>query len=204
MAEPQTRKVSRFERAKGKPFAAEDRVLMEYLARIPVSPVLKALVEELQALDPQSDEAREFKMTRLHAITPSMAFGKMRRAEASFEPGSNMHSGAFVLDYDGVDDVAGARRAAGELLAPDGRRSSTIATFKSPGGFGLKVIVHGSPKPRSLEEHAAAFERVRGYYDGELGLVSDAGADVTRLCFLSYDPEAVLRPAGETWALVWR
>ena len=200
MAEPQTRLVSWFERAKGKPFAAADRKMMELLERIPVSETLAGLIEELRYLDPQSDEAREFKSTKLPAITPSAAFGKTRRAEAS----AWKHTGAIVLDYDHVDDVEDARRAAGELLAPEGRRSSTIAAFRSPSGDGLKVLVHVSPLPRSLDDHAAAFERVRGYYDGELGLDSDAGGDVTRLCFLTHDPEAILRPAGETWALVWR
>lgn len=200
MADPQTRKVSWFERAKGKPFSAGERPLMEYLERISVSKTLAGLIEELRALDLQSDEAREFKSTRLPAITPAAAFGKTRRAEGS----PWKHSGAIVLDYDHLDDVEDARRAAGALLAPEGRKTSTIAAFRSPSGDGLKVLVHVSPLPRNLEDHAAAFERVRGYYDGELGLQSDAGGDVTRLCFLTYDPGIILNPARETWALVWR
>ena len=59
--------------------------------------------------------------------------------------------------------------------------------FVSPSGRGLKIIV----KVNSGKElHGLAYRQVSKFYEKELAVEIDkSGKDVTRLCFMSYDPE---------------
>jgi hypothetical protein len=64
----------------------------------------------------------------------------------------------------------------------------TLACFISPSGNGLKVLVRVSTGP---EEHLKTFLAVQRYYVSVTGVEIDpSGKDITRLCFVSDDPEA--------------
>jgi hypothetical protein len=68
----------------------------------------------------------------------------------------------------------------------------TFALFTSPGGNGLKILIRVNS---DKEHHLKAFEQVKFHYEKLLGLEIDrTGKDITRLCFLSYDPEAWINP----------
>jgi hypothetical protein len=60
--------------------------------------------------------------------------------------------------------------------------------FISPSGNGLKVFVEVSTE---LEHHDIAYLQVQKYYEDATGLKADPSCkDVTRLCFMSHDPNA--------------
>ena len=88
------------------------------------------------------------------------------------------YTGLLHLDYDKVDNVQ-------ELKAKVINIPYTYAAFISPSGNGLKVLVKSD---NILSTHTFAFNALRDYYDGIVGVTSDSGVkDFTRLCFVSSD-----------------
>ena len=73
----------------------------------------------------------------------------------------------------------------------------TYAAFISPSGKGLKVLVKSD---NDLSTHNFAFNALRDYYDGIVGVASDKSVkDVTRLCFVSYDSDLYLNEDAEVF-----
>jgi len=94
----------------------------------------------------------------------------------------------MVLDFDGLlSDLEVARVKQLIILC-----NYTFACFVSPSGHGLKVLVRVST---DLEDHLMTFLSVQQYYSALTNLEIDpSGKDVTRLCFVSDDPELYLNP----------
>ena len=93
------------------------------------------------------------------------------------------HSGLVVCDLDKLGDRLPEIRA---KVDGDPR---TLASFISPSGDGLKFVCQVEPPPTDKHAHKAAFEAVRGLYEGQHGITLDpSGKDVSRLCFVSFDP----------------
>ena len=67
--------------------------------------------------------------------------------------------------------------------------------FDSPSGTGLKAFI-GYDVPAYGPAYRDVFNAVAGYVAGHLpGLTLDrSGSDVCRACYLSYDPDAYLKP----------
>lgn len=109
------------------------------------------------------------------AFTISATFNGRRRKEHL-----ESYTGLIHLDYDKVEEVEKLKEIAISL-------PFTYSAFISPSGNGLKIIVKTDA---TLETHREAFNNLKKYYDNILGVESDKSVkDVTRLCFVSYDPE---------------
>jgi len=68
----------------------------------------------------------------------------------------------------------------------------TRVAFISPSGRGLKIIVEVDSE---MKMHGMAYRQVMSFYEKELGVKIDkSGKDITRLCFMSYDPEIYFNP----------
>lgn len=90
------------------------------------------------------------------------------------------HSGMLCLDFDYIDNPKGSV----DEMRYD---PHIIASFISPSGTGVKTII---AIPRDVENHREAFLSASSYIKTVYGLEADeSGKDVSRLCFLSYDPE---------------
>ena len=90
------------------------------------------------------------------------------------------YTSLIQLDYDKVENPDELKSVAIKL-------KTTLCAFVSPSGNGLKIIV---PVDTHKDHHLTAFNVVRDYYDGALGIKSDESVkDLLRLCFISYDPE---------------
>ena len=114
---------------------------------------------------------------RLPAFMFSGTFSK-RKSDAIQE-----HSGLLVLDFDKVDIGQKATIA----LDP-----YAVMTFISPSGHGLKCVIR-IEAATTAEQHAESLESARAYFKERYGLEADeTGKDLARLCYVSYDPEAVL------------
>ena len=152
-----------------------------------ISPYARAATETLRAAPVGSPQRAELKQ-RLDCVTPAGVF--TRRANNALET----PSGLMVLDFDHVPDLAAARAA---LLADDVLNGQLLLLFTSPSGDGLKAFVRTDP----TTSHLNIFRGYANYLSDQyaaLGLVPDeAGKDVARACFVSYDPVAWLSP---TWA----
>ena len=122
---------------------------------------------------------------KLSAFTISATFKEKRNKESV-----NSYSGLLHLDYDKLDNVQ-------ELKAKVIDMPFTYSAFISPSGRGLKVLVKSD---NNLSTHTFAFNALRDYYDGIVGVSSDKSVkDVTRLCFVSYDSDLYLNEDAEVF-----
>jgi hypothetical protein len=100
-----------------------------------------------------------------------------RSDDAIFE-----HSGFIVLDFDHVD-VESTKRS----LATD---DFVYSCWTSPSGEGVKALV----KITNPERHRDHFRALVKYFERTHGLEVDAsGANESRACFESYDPEIIIK-----------
>lgn len=102
------------------------------------------------------------------------------------------HSGLLVVDFDHLPNLETIRRA---LLADE--YFDTQLLFTSPSGDGLKWVIQISPPSGDLGgfSHAEYFAAVSNYIRQVYGIeVDKSGKDVSRACFLPYDPDAFINP----------
>jgi len=144
------------------------------------SPYYKELTKQLREI-PEPKRARKFKATQFDYATFSGVFA--RRSDDALVK----HSGLLTIDFDHVPHV-------GELkirLSQD-NYFETELMFVSPSGDGLKWIV-----PIDLNEctHLEWFRAIENYIKATYCLEIDkSGKDISRACFLSYDPDVYLNP----------
>jgi len=87
-----------------------------------------------------------------------------------------------ILDIDKLDpkDVP-------DLVLKIKEIAFTRVAFVSPSGRGLKIIVEVDSE---MKMHGLAYHQVCDFYEKKLAVeVDKSGKDITRLCFMSYDPE---------------
>jgi len=136
----------------------------------------KKPIEEIRncLLNGETVKASKLK-SKLPAFTVSATFNKSRTQKHLDNYSSVIH-----LDYDKVEDISQVKQSLCKI-------KYTYCVFVSPSGNGLKVFVRVDSK---YENHLEAFNTLREYYDSMVGVDSDKSVkDVTRLCFLSYDPD---------------
>ncbi|MBS1949597.1 MAG: DUF3987 domain-containing protein [Bacteroidetes bacterium] len=138
----------------------------------------KKQVEEIRALFAQgrTQESQAFKQ-QLPAFTPSATFKEKRLL-----PNMEQYSGFVHLDFDKLQpkQLEAAFKTVSEL-------PFTFLCFRSPSGIGLKVFVEVTTGP---DHHEIAYRKVKEYYEKATGLKADEKCkDITRLCFVSYDPD---------------
>ncbi|MEZ5001425.1 MAG: DUF3987 domain-containing protein [Chitinophagales bacterium] len=122
------------------------------------------------------ERANQFKK-ELVAFTPSGVFDGGRKMEYF-----KMYSGFVHLDFDKLvpDELQIAKEKIQSI-------PYTFACFISPSGNGLKVFIEVDS---TMEHHKTAYAQVQAYYEKELGIEADPKCkDITRLCFVSYDPD---------------
>jgi hypothetical protein len=73
-----------------------------------------------------------------------------------------------------------------------------FASFVSPSGNGLKIFVKVSS---NKEQHKETFLKLQRYFEELLTVEIDkSGKDITRLCFMSFDPELYLNENSEVFS----
>ena len=144
-----------------------------------ISDKYKTEVEEIRNLIAQGNKAEaDNKKKQLLAFTPSAVFTEKRQM-----PFLEMYSGFVHLDFDKLTPEQ--LQTAFAIIC---KISYTSLCFISPSGNGLKVFVEVSTE---LEHHDIAYLQVQKYYEDATGLKADPSCkDVTRLCFMSHDPNA--------------
>ena len=144
-----------------------------------ISDKYKTEVEEIRNLIAQGNKAEaDNKKKQLLAFTPSAVFTEKRQM-----PFLEMYSGFVHLDFDKLTPEQ--LQTAFAIIS---KISYTSLCFISPSGNGLKVFVEVSTE---LEHHDIAYLQVQKYYEDATGLKADSSCkDVTRLCFMSHDPNA--------------
>lgn len=138
----------------------------------------KQQVEALRALILQGkkDEAEKSKK-QLLAFTPSATFEGGRKPEYITQ-----YSHFIILDLDKLqpEQLQAAFEKATQI-------NYTFSCFRSPSNNGLKILVEVNSEH---EQHEHAYNLVAFYYEQQLNIPVDrSGKDITRLCFVSYDPQ---------------
>lgn len=97
-----------------------------------------------------------------------------------------IHSGLLCLDLDNLKDV--------DFLKEQLKREAfTVLLFTSPGGRGLKWIINIDVKKA---DHRTQFQAISSFTQNKYGILPDqSGKDISRACFLAYDPEVYLNPS---------
>ncbi len=127
--------------------------------------------------DGRAEDARKLKCS-LQGIMFAGTFTR-RRADAITQ-----HSGLMVLDFDHVDEAEQHRDRIGN-------DPHAVLCFVSPSGQGLKLVVRIDPDAAG---HGESFDAARAYFRDKYGLEADpSGRDVSRLCFVSHDPAAIIQ-----------
>lgn len=130
----------------------------------------------------ENETAKKYKTFRFDFCTFSGVFSK-RRIEGLIE-----HSGLICLDFDHLDgdiNEIKTRLINDPELPPE-------LLFVSPGGNGLKLILSIDLEAAN---HKTWFFGLSNYYKATYSIEADkSGSDVSRACFLCYDPEAYINP----------
>ena len=142
----------------------------------------KVFTEQLRIIkdkDPQM--ARIYKAAHFDYCTFSGIFSK-RSDQALVR-----HSGFLCLDFDHLKNLEEVRQW---LLNDD--YFETQLLFRSPSGDGLKWIINIDI---SQTTHADYFRAVANYLKQTYNIdVDQSGKDVSRACFLPYDPDCYINP----------
>jgi len=178
------RQVSWFERISGKPAKP---VTAEEVLDLIRSGHLKTKVSDLRRINKEKGkESYHAERTKcLPAVTFSGVFEGGHRKDQL-----RSHSGLLVIDFDNLGAALAAKRQ--ELIEDP----HTLAVFVSPSGDGLKALVGTTATDQ--RSHYAAYAAA-GRYLVSKGLEADAVCkDPGRLCYLSWDPEAWVRPPSSS------
>lgn len=128
------------------------------------------------------EEQRKFKAKYLDYITPSGTF--------SYGNDESLisHSGILCMDLDYIEDVNELKQ---KLI--DDIHFDTLLLFVSPCGHGLKWFI---AIDLDVCDHETWFTAVRNYLMATYGLVDKqvdkTCSNVSRACYMSYDPDAFL------------
>ena len=121
--------------------------------------------------------------SNLPCMTISATF-KERRKKDYLES----YTGLLHLDYDKLEN---AEEVKTNLISIP----YTYSAFISPSGNGVKVLVWSD---NAMSSHEVAFNSLREYYDKIVNVESDSSVkDITRLCYMSYDPDLYLNKTSE-------
>ena len=158
----------------------EHKSLLTILDEIKTGKYKPGIVYLRKSLAENKIEAYNKAKKSLPAFTPSAKFVGGRKLEFLAE-----YSKCIILDIDKLNekDLQNATHLANQS-------EFTFASFISPSGNGLKILVKISSDKAN---HKEAFLLVQAHYESILKLEIDkSGKDVTRLCFYSFDENLYL------------
>jgi hypothetical protein len=140
----------------------------------------KERTDKLRSItDPK--QARQFKANNFDYCTFSGVFTSRN------DKNLVQHSGLLAVDFDHLPNLKEVSQA---LLADD--YFDTQLLFISPSGDGLKWII---PIDISQTPHSEYFTAVAKYILQTYSIeVDKSGRDISRACFLAYDPNAFINP----------
>lgn len=136
------------------------------------------------ALHKGKDKTADEIKSRLLAFTTSGTFGESRT-----KANLNSYSQIIGLDFDHipVSELS-------TLVTLINQCSYTFASFISPSGEGIKIFIKTNS---NAAQHTIAYNQVATFYKNLSGYDFDAKCkDITRLCFVSHDPETYINESA--------
>ena len=136
------------------------------------------------ALHKGKDKTADEIKSRLLAFTTSGTFGESRT-----KANLNSYSQIIGLDFDHIPVPE-----LNTLVTLINQCSYTFASFISPSGEGIKVFIKTNS---NANQHTMAYNQIANYYKNISGYDFDAKCkDITRLCFVSYNPETYINESA--------
>jgi hypothetical protein len=136
-----------------------------------------------------NDDLANSLKNKLFGFTTSGTFGAPRSKDTI-----ETYSQVICLDFDNVQETE-----LEELKRSVSNCPYTLASFISPSGQGLKVF---TLVDSNADTHTETYIQVGNYYKELTGFDYDAKCkDVTRLCFVSYDPELFYNENAEVFSM---
>lgn len=144
------------------------------------SDAFKEVTQTLREIEDQG-VARDFKAQHFDYVTFSGTFTRRKKGCLV------NHSGLLCIDFDHVDDPRGLK----EALLEDEYFKTELA-FVSPSGNGIKWVI---AIDLNNVTHEVWFNAIRNHLEQTYRVkVDSSGRDVSRACFLPYDPEVYINP----------
>lgn len=168
-------------------YKVEDKPLEKILNDIKKG-TYKAEISDIRNLlsNDYKKEADQLKK-QLQAFTVSGTFSNGRSIDKI-----DTYSQYVILDIDKLSESQLKEVKQIARLAP-----YTYASFISPSGKGLKIIVKVSS---TKEHHKEAYNQVVAYYEQALNIdIDTSGSDICRLCFMSYDEDCFINLNADTF-----
>lgn len=165
----------------------EHKSIPDILQEIKTGKYKPGIVYLRKSLTENKMEAYEKAKKSLPAFTPSGKFEGGRKMEFLTD-----YSNHLILDIDKLSPEAlnKAKHTANQC-------EYTLASFISPSGNGLKILVKTE---NDKANHKETFLLVQAHYENLLGIEIDkSGKDITRLCFYSYDQNLYHNPEAKTF-----
>jgi hypothetical protein len=124
----------------------------------------------------------------LPAFTPSGLFAGGRKLEYL-----KQYSGFIILDIDKLSDDKLLSTKETIIKSP-----FCYACFISPSGNGLKILVKVNS---GKESHKETFIQLQNHFEQLLNVnIDKSGKDITRLCFVSFDPDIYVNVNAEAFS----
>jgi len=165
----------------------EHKTISTILEEIKTGKYRPGIIYLRKSLAENKTEAYNKAKKSLAAFTPSGKFVGGRKLEFLAN-----YSSCIILDIDKLSaaDLQNAKHLANQS-------EFTFASFISPSGNGLKILVKINSDKAN---HKEAFLLVQAHYESILKLEIDkSGKDVTRLCFYSWDENLYLNENSKTF-----
>lgn len=146
--------------------------------------------------DPQ--RLREDKRRRLETETDPQRASRLRRDIETLEGkrGLLSLSGYVTIDIDHISQSGLSLEDLRDKLSRD-RGTGVRLIFVSPSGDGLKLVCKSYTRIGSSSQYEEVYQSLRHYintgYSGKTEIVDGSGKDVTRLCLLPFDSQAILK-----------
>ena len=155
---------------------------------------LRELTENLRSLsDPDPDTEKDLKRDFKKRNFPAVSFGGVfsQRGNQYLLTPSNL----VCLDFDHIGTTGQVEETKQRISEEE--ELDPVLLFVSPSGDGLKVVVNVRQEIRDDRDFKGVFKSLRRFCQERLNLNPDeARKDISGLCYLPYDGNAILRQAG--------
>ena len=155
---------------------------------------LGTLTEKLRSIsDPDPKREKDLKRDFKRDNFPAVSFG----GEFSERGNQNLlrPSNLVCLDFDHIGTTAQVEEMKQRLSQEE--ELDPVLLFISPSGDGLKVVVNVRQEIQNDEDFKGVFKSLRRFCQERLNLAPDESRkDISGLCYLPHDGNAILRQAG--------
>lgn len=149
--------------------------------------------------NPQGE--RDSLQNKLRGETDPQKVSKLEKTISLLEgkKGLLSPSGLVIIDIDHLSRTGVSLEELKDKFSQD-REIGIRLVFTSPSGDGLKLVCETGSRIETSSQYEDIYNRLRNYINTHYPVVVDkSGSDITRLCLLPFDSQAILRDWEDTF-----